>query len=52
MGERLKAAIQKWRQRRQRKRVELLERANIARANLRDHKTFTGHEPGPPGGTF
>ena len=52
MGERLKAAIQKWRQRRQRKRVELLERANIARANLRDYETFTGHEPGPPGGTF
>lgn len=49
MGERLKAAIPRWRQR---KRAELLERANITRANVRDYKTFTGHEPGPPGGAF
>lgn len=49
MGERLKAAIPRWRQR---KRAELLERANITRANVRDYRTFTGHEPGPPGGAF
>ena len=52
MGERLKAAIRRWRQRWRDRRVEALERKNTARANLRDFKPFTGHEPGPPGGQF
>jgi hypothetical protein len=52
MGERLKAAIRRWRERRQRRRVELLERDNTARENLRDYKRFTGDEPGTPGAGF
>ena len=52
MGERLTAAIRRWRERRRLRRVEALERENTARANLRDYKPFTGHEPGPPGGAF
>ena len=50
MGDRLKAMIRRWRQRRQRRRDDLLERSNRARENLRDYKPFTGHEPGAPGG--
>ena len=52
MGDRLKAMIRRWRQRRQRRRDDLLESSNHARENLRDYKPFTGHEPGPPGGYF
>jgi hypothetical protein len=51
-GERLKSAIQRWRQQRQLRRTERLERKITARENLRDFKGFTGDEPGPPGGAF
>jgi len=50
MGEKLKAAIQRWRQQWQLRRTERLERRVTARENLRDFKRFTGDEPGPPGG--
>ena len=49
-GERLKAAIRRWRQRRQFRRTERLERTVTARENLRDFKPFTGHEGGTSGG--
>jgi hypothetical protein len=49
-GGRLKDAIRRWRQQRQFRRTERLERRVTARENLRDFKTFTGHEPGAPGG--
>jgi len=52
MGDRLKAMIRRWRQRRQRRRDDLLERSSRAQENLRDYKPFTGHEPGAPGGYF
>jgi hypothetical protein len=51
-SERLKAALPRWRQQRQLRRTELLERKITARENLRDFKRFTGDEPGPPGGGF
>jgi hypothetical protein len=51
-GERLKAAIRRWRQQRQLRRADVLERKITARENLRDYKPFTGDEPGPPGGAF
>jgi hypothetical protein len=51
-GERLKAAIRRWRQQRQFRRADLLERRITARENLRDYKQFTGDEPGPPLGGF
>ena len=51
-GARLKAAIRRWRQERQLRRTERLERKITARENLRDFKRFTGDEPGPPGGGF
>jgi hypothetical protein len=50
MGERMKAAIHRWQERRRQRRVELLERRNIARTTLRDYKQNTGHEGGAPGG--
>jgi hypothetical protein len=50
--ENLKAAIRRWRQQRQLRRTERLERRVTARENLRDFKRFTGDEPGPPGGGF
>jgi hypothetical protein len=49
MGERMKAAIHRWQERRRQRRIELLERRNIARP-LRDYKQATGHEGGAPGG--
>jgi len=52
MGEKLKAAIQRWWQQRQLRRTERLERRVTARENLRDFKRFTGDESGPPGGGF
>jgi hypothetical protein len=51
-GERLKATIRRWRQQRQLRRADLLERKITARENLRDYKQFTGDEPGPPLGGF
>ena len=51
-GGRLKAAIRSWRQQRQLRRADLLERKITARENLRDYKQFTGDEPGPPLGGF
>jgi hypothetical protein len=44
MGERMKAAIHRWQERRRQRRVEFLERRNIARTTLRDYKQNTGHE--------
>jgi hypothetical protein len=53
MGERLKAAIRRWRRQRQLRRADLRERKITAKENLRDFKTSTGDEPGPPlGGGF
>ena len=52
VGERLKAAIRRWRQQRQLRRADSLERKITARENLRDSKQFTGDEPGPPLGGF
>jgi hypothetical protein len=49
-GGRLKDAIRRWWQQRQLRRTERLERRVTARENLRDFKTFTGDEPGAPGG--
>jgi hypothetical protein len=51
-GGRLKAVFRRWRQQRQLRRTELLERKIAARENLRDFKRFTGDEPGPPAGGF
>jgi hypothetical protein len=48
-GERLKDTVRRWRQLR---RTERLERRVTARENLRDFKSFTGHEPGAPGGGY
>ena len=50
MGERMKAAIHRWQERLRQRRMELLERRNIARTTLRDCKQTTGHEGGAPGG--
>lgn len=52
MGKRPNAAFRRWQQRRQLRRTERLERRITARENLRDFKSFTGDEPGPPGGAF
>jgi hypothetical protein len=52
MGTRLKSALRRWQQRRQLRSTERLERRITARENLRDFKSFTGDEPGPPGGAF
>jgi hypothetical protein len=49
MGDRLKAAIHKWQERRRQRRIELQERRNTARTTLRDYKRATGHEGGTPG---
>ena len=51
-GGTLNAALQRWRQQRQLRHAERLERRVTARENLRDFKRFTGDEPGPPGGGF
>jgi hypothetical protein len=51
-GGRLKAALRSWRQQRQLRRADSLERKVTARENLRDYKRFTGDEPGPPLGGF
>jgi len=51
-GGRLKAVLRRWRQQRQLRHADSLERKIRARENLRDHKQFTGHEPGPPLGGF
>ena len=51
-GGRLKAVLRRWRQQRQFRRADSLERNIRARENLRDYKQFTGHEPGPPPGGF
>jgi len=51
-GGRLKAFLRRWRQQRQLRRADSLERKIRARENLRDYKQFTGHEPGPPLGGF
>ena len=50
MGERMKAAIYRWQERRRQRRIELLERRNTARTTLRDYKQAAGHEGGAPGG--
>jgi hypothetical protein len=52
MSERLRAAIRQWRQQRQLRRADSLERKINARENLRDYKHFTGNEGGPPYGGF
>jgi hypothetical protein len=49
---RLGAVIRRWREQRRLRRADLLERKITARENLRDHKQFTGDEPGPPLGGF
>jgi hypothetical protein len=46
MGERMKAAIHRWQERRRQRRIELQERRNTARTTLRDYKQATGHEGG------
>jgi hypothetical protein len=51
-GERPKAALRRWRQQRQLRHADALERKIRARENLRDYKQFTGDEPGPPLGGF
>ena len=51
-GEKLKAALRRWRQRRQLRRTYSLERSVRGRENLQNYKRFTGDEPGPPGGSF
>ena len=43
---RLAAVIQRWRERRRLRRIDLLERKIAARENLRDFKQSTGNEPG------
>jgi RecB family exonuclease len=50
MNEGLKAAIQGWRDRRRRRRIDRLERKNTGRATLRDYKKSTGDEGGAPWG--
>ena len=46
---RLKAAIQRWQERRRQRRIELQERRVTARNTLRDYKQSTGHEGGSLG---
>jgi hypothetical protein len=49
-GEGLQAAIRRWRQQRQLRRIELRETKVIARENLRNFKRSTGDEGGALGG--
>jgi hypothetical protein len=48
MNEKLKAAIRRWRERRQARRADAQERKIHARENLRDFKPYSGHEGGGP----
>jgi len=50
MGEKLKAAIERWRERRRQRHIDSRERRVKASENLRDYKPFTGEEYGRPGG--
>jgi len=51
-NERLKAVLRRWRQQRQLRHADSLDRRIRARENLRDFKQSTGDEPGPPLGGF
>jgi len=49
MGEKLRAAMRRWREWRQRRRAEEQDRRIRARENLRDFKRSTGDEGGSLG---
>ena len=49
MNHTLSSTIERWRERRRKRRAERLERKNLARTTLRDYKKPTGDEGGPPG---
>ena len=50
MNQRLKSAIQGWRERRRQRRIDRLERKNIARTTLRDYKKPSDAERTSVGG--
>ena len=50
MSDKLKAAIRRWRERRQLRRADARDRRIRARENLRDFKRPSGYEGGAPGG--
>ena len=50
MGDKLKAALKRWREARQRRRADAKERGIKARENLRDFRPPSGYEGGAPGG--
>jgi hypothetical protein len=52
MGEKLKAAIERWRERRRQRRIDSQERRVRARENLQNYKRSTGDEGGGPSGSF
>jgi len=49
MGNKLKTALRRWRERQQLRRAEARDRRIRARENLRDFKRSGGYEGGAPG---